>query len=426
MRSAAASVIDLAQIVGPACVRDPAPADLVDGIRPSVVVEPATAEAVGEVLSWCARERRSVLARGGGTKLSWGRPPERVDVLLSTRALNRLTRYEPGDLTVAVEAGMRIADLNSELARHRQWLPLDARGEAATIGGVVATNESGPLRHRYGAPRDVLIGIRIATADGRIASAGGSVVKNVAGYDLGRLVAGSFGSLAVIVGAAFKLSPVPAAATTLLLTFGTRESIAAAAAELAASQLDPVALDVETRVRAGHATHRLIVRMAGMAVPVDAQIASAVRLADAWAPVDARQLSGDDDDRWWREHAEQVWRDDGTVVKLSWMPNDLAAVLALLEELAGQRFDDVHLTGRAALGVGLLRLAGEGASIPSAIAMLRERRAVVGNVVLVHASAEVRRAVDVWGLSDGTAAVSRLLKQSLDPAGVLNAGRGPI
>ncbi len=228
---------ELAQLA-PGAVRAAVDADIIDGTRPRWVVEPTTPEEMAAVLAWASLHGQPVVVRGGGTHLDWGRRPADVGLIVSTKRLNRITRYEPGDLTVSVEAGISIADLNRELARHGQWLPLDVASESATIGGAIATNDSGPLRHRYGTPRDQIIGVRLATADGRLAVAGGQVVKNVAGYDLAKLVAGSFGSLAGIVSATFKLAPMPAASTTLVMSFETSAAMAAAAAALSASQLE--------------------------------------------------------------------------------------------------------------------------------------------------------------------------------------------
>ena len=231
-------------------VHDPVAMDAIDGVRPRAIVEPESAEALAELLALCSRERMSIVLRGRGTKLGWGRRGGRIDLVASTARLNRVLAHAHGDLTATVEAGATVGDLNRELARHGQWLPLDTAFEAATVGGTIATNESGPLRHRHGTPRDLLIGIHLATTDGRLVKAGGNVVKNVAGYDLGKLVSGSFGSLAAIVSATFKLAPLPAASTTLVAAFRDRQALAQAVWAVSASQLEPTAFDVHVGRRA--------------------------------------------------------------------------------------------------------------------------------------------------------------------------------
>ena len=170
-------------------------------------VEPATVEEVAELLAAATRSNQRIVIRGGGTTGDRSSAPD-GDILLTTTRLNRVLAHRHGDLTATVEAGAVLDDVNRVLARQGQWIPLDPpRSDRATIGGIVATNDSGPRRHRYGAPRDLIIGVEIARADGVRAKAGGIVVKNVAGYDVARLMAGSYGCLGVIVNATFKLYP---------------------------------------------------------------------------------------------------------------------------------------------------------------------------------------------------------------------------
>ncbi len=196
------------------------PADAIDGVVPRVVAQPESAEDVAAMLASASKERASVVVRGGGTKTRHGDARRRRSTSSSARSgSTALVAHEHADLTATAQAGARIDDVNRELARHGQWLPIESAFEEATIGGAIATNDSGPLRHRYGTPRDLLIGIRLALTDGRLIKSGGNVVKNVAGYDLGKLISGSFGSLAAIVSATFKLTPLPAASSTLIATF---------------------------------------------------------------------------------------------------------------------------------------------------------------------------------------------------------------
>jgi len=183
-----------------------------------VVIQPETAAEVAEALRQASEARTSIVIRGAGTKDGWGRPPSRIDAVLDMRRLNRILAHEHGDMTATIEAGASLREVNAALAIHGQTLPLDPpHGDRATIGGLLATNDSGPLRHRYGTPRDLVIGIQLATTDGVLSKAGGQVVKNVAGYDLSKLVTGSFGSLAAIVSATFKLSPILAASKTMIM-----------------------------------------------------------------------------------------------------------------------------------------------------------------------------------------------------------------
>ena len=205
-----------AHVWGPA-VRLAAATDGVAGRMPHVVLEPADATELAAMLQWSDAEGLAVVPRGAGTKLDWTPPPPRVDAVLSTARLNTPIEHCAGDLTATIPAGASIAAVNQLLRRERQWLPLDpAHAGRASIGGIVAANDSGPRRQRYGTPRDLIIGVEMALASGRVAKAGGRVVKNVAGYDLSRLLCGSFGTLAVITRATFKLAPVPSISRTVV------------------------------------------------------------------------------------------------------------------------------------------------------------------------------------------------------------------
>jgi glycolate oxidase FAD binding subunit len=210
-----------------------------------VLIQPTNASEVAAALRRASDARQSIVIRGAATKSEWGRPAARVDAILDMRRMNRILAHEHADMTATVEAGASLYDVNAALAIHGQTLPLDPPfADRATIGGLLATNDSGPLRHRYGTPRDLVIGIQLATTDGVLSKAGGRVVKNVAGYDLSRLVTGSFGSLAAIVSATFKLAPLPAASKTLRIGVRDAAAVAQAVRTVMASQLEPTAFEV--------------------------------------------------------------------------------------------------------------------------------------------------------------------------------------
>lgn len=405
-------------------LRPGAPPDAIDGVIPQWVVEPANAESVAAVLQWCTNRREPVVIRGGGTHLEWGRPPAAVGVVLSLRALDRILRYEPGDLTVTVEAGCPISKLNRELAAHGQWLPFDVFNDAETIGGAIATNDCGPLRHRYGTPRDLLIGTRLATADGRLASSGGQVVKNVAGYDLGRMVTGSFGAYAAVVSATFKLAPVPAATVTLAAEFTDARSLASAAEAISASQLDPMVVEADATFAADH-RYQLLVRFGGTPAANAEQADAAYQLVSRSAPRASALVSADDErELWWawmRRHRSPA----GLTLRASWMPARLADALALVERVHHDASIPMAFTGRATVGSGTIQADGDPGALAAVVEQLRHAEAL-GHVVLMRAPAAVKARADVWGAPGSAAVITRALKHALDPSGVLNAGRGPV
>jgi glycolate oxidase FAD binding subunit len=400
--------------------------DRVDGVVPGVIVTPKTAAAVAATLEWASARRLSVVIRGQGSKDGWGAAAAPIDVLLEMSALNRILTHQAGDLTVTVEAGLRLHDLNQQLAAHRQWLALDPPcPEQATIGGLLATNDSGPQRHRFGTPRDLVIGIQLATTDGALSKAGGQVVKNVAGYDLSKLISGSFGSLAAIVTATFKLAPLPAASATVVIDRLSVESLGAVIDAVSASQLEPVAFEVAVRHPAAATTSSpditCLLRFASFPRVVDAEVANAsARVASFHQPLQV--VVGESEREVWTAHARRLWEPPGTIIRAAWRPADMFRALTTLLDTSGSA--GFELTGRLGVGAGHVRLDGDLADHPAAIARLR-RSEVLGNIVVVRAPAELRTRELVWGLRHNEP-VTSALKRELDPAGVLGAGRGPL
>ena len=399
------------------CLRPGTVADRVDGEVPPQVAEPDSPQAFADALKHASGGRLPTVIRGGGTKLTWGRPPAAVDLVVSTTKLNRLIAHRHGDLTTTVQAGMTLRDLNAALNAERQWLPIDHAFDEATIGGIVATNDAGPSRHRNGTPRDLVIGITLALTDGRLVKAGGTVVKNVAGYDLGKLVSGSHGTLAGIVDVTFKLVPVPQSSATLVVWYADSTRLARDAAALDASQIEPAAFDI--RVEDGERPYQLKLRIATSPAARDAQIAAARALISG----DGAVLTDVAERATWAAQLDTMSEGDATV-RFGWLPARLPQVLTLLEQMRSADGVGVTFTGRV-LGAGVARLTGEVAALAAAIGRLRGS-ADVGNVVLLRGSHDLKERVDVWGPGLASDRVARAVKKTLDPMGILNAGRGPI
>ena len=399
----------------------------VDGVVPRETIEPASAEDVAATLASASKQRMSVVIRGGGTKIGWGRTPESVDIVLSTKRLDAVVAHEHADLTATVQAGARLDDVNRALARHGQWLPIESAFDEATIGGAIATNDCGPLRHRYGTPRDVLIGIRLALTDGRLIKAGGNVVKNVAGYDLGKLMSGSHGSLAAIVSATFKLTPQPAASSTLVAAFERADALVAALAAITSSQLEASAIEVRTsHVASGFSRtssgYELLLKFESTPGALNAHVQKARALAGG-ATCDVVTSQSEVDV--WRDHIRSPWQSPGMIVKFAWMPASLGAVLAFIDDVRGS-VAGVELAGRAAIGSGLLRVDADARVLRSVVERLRSRGDVFRHVVVLRADAAVKQQIDVWGPLGDAGSLGASLKHALDPQGILNAGRGPV
>lgn len=395
----------------------------------SRTVEPESPEAFAQLLAEASRAGHATRIRGGGTKSGWGRPAPDADLTVSTSKLNRLIVHRHGDMTATVQAGMRLLDFNQALAAHRQWVPVETAFANTTIGGMIATNDCGPMRHRSGTPRDLLIGITLALTDGRVVKAGGHVVKNVAGYDLGRLMSGSFGALAGIVDATFKLMPIPQASATLVVDYADAQALGREVAALMASQLEPAAFDVRSvRPQADQrgAALQLLVRFASSPASTNEQSNHAAALLTGKVTL----VTGPPEFDLWAEQLQSPWvrlkpektfapdttSEGPTVVRVSWLPASLAEVLALVGE---------HSFWGRVMGTGLVRLAGESGTHAPFIERLRASRAV-RHVVVLQAPRAVKEQVDAWGPAPSSAVALRSLKQMFDPAGILNPGRGPI
>lgn len=406
------------------------------GPAPAVpVVEPKTAGEVADALRSASDRKQSVVIRGAGSKMDWGRPPKPIDVILSMRGMNRLLEHQHGDLTATIEAGATLLDVNRALAQHGQWLPLDPPfGDRATIGGLLATNDSGSLRHRYGTPRDLVIGVELATTDGTLAKAGGRVVKNVAGYDLSKLVCGSFGSLAAIVSATFKLAPLPTALQTIVIETPDFDALGFTVRTVMASQLEPIAFEIYVPDIVGaelgppskaaqRRPLRPAVQVAFASVPaaIDAQVE---RLRDLTALMGRATVLDADADRFtWQDYAQRIWQGPGAIVRLSWLPAQIATMIAELRSMTGTAC--IEIVGRAAVGSGLIRIDDDVPKQAAIVEQLR-RSASFGNVVVVRGTSELKALVDVWGPSGDRERLFASLKEAFDPYGILNAGRGPL
>ena len=370
------------------------------------VAQPDTAEATAAVLARASAGGDAVRIRGGGTKIGWGALARDPALELRTDALDRIVEHNAGDLTAVLEAGVPLARAQARFAEAGQMLALDpplGREGAATVGGVFATADSGPLRHRYGAPRDLIIGITVALSDGTVARAGGMVIKNVAGYDLAKLFTGSFGTLGAIVSVNVRLHPRPQGFATAIGTSADPAVIAAGARTLAAAPLELEALDVAWQGGRG----RLLTRAGGVQPQRRARHAAKLMREQRLEQV---EVTDEDSELWARQRAGQR-SSQAALVRVAARPS------ALGEVLGAARTCDATLVGRAALGTSYLELD------PFAVAALRTRLKDARAAVLLDAPPGVRRSLDPWGAGEAPALeLMRRVKRSFDPAGTCNPG----
>jgi glycolate oxidase FAD binding subunit len=406
----------LTVILGLENVRPAAAADAVAGVQPKLVVEPGTAQELAEILRLSNAAGLAVIPRGGATKLGWGNPPSRADLILSTARLNRVLEHAWADLTVTVEAGCTFQTLQETLAQHGQRLALDPLWpQKATVGGILSTNDSGALRLRFGALRDLVIGVTIALPDGTLASSGGKVVKNVAGYDLPKLVTGAFGTLGVITRAVFRLHPLPHHSRSFTISTSDANETQKLVLSIQDSKLAHTSLQSHF---SGDAAPTSDILFEGTEAGLDAQashlrtLCGSARISQASPNVwNARQ------EFWSLSDPAEI-----AIAKISTLPADLARTIELFRRAA----DPLHLRWKSfnyATGLGWLRLQGSVENLQRALTSLRaDLEKTHGSLVLLHRPAQLST-FDAWGSPGDSLPLMKAVKYQLDPANTLNPGR---
>jgi glycolate oxidase FAD binding subunit len=423
----------------------------VDGVTPQMVVYPASAEQVAEILRYAAANDLAVIPCRNGTKLGIGSPPRRYDVALSLKDMNQVWYYEPDDLVVSVEPGMKFSDLQHLLARHRLWIPLDpAGGDRASVGGILAANTAGPLRLHYGGPRDMVLGMKIATADGQIVKTGGRVVKNVAGYDLAKLLVGSYGTLGVIVEATFKLYPQVLNRATWAIDPGTLATAREIRREILCSPLRPlrmVLLNAQAQRLLGREIAGSRVTSASEAsFPIWIEAGGSDRVIGRYFD-DLGALATKHNTSLHRlegEAAAQIWEciaDFGL-----WLMREQQIQVVLRAALPAASGEDLlervekesrtagyDLAGLVQMGVGIVELgliATESPApsldpaVPALIQTLRHAAVTLGGTLVVtRCPADLKSKIDVWGLPGDDFEVMRKLKAAWDPKSTLAPAR---
>jgi glycolate oxidase FAD binding subunit len=402
----------------------------VDDELERAVAFPGDIEELSEVMRLACDERWRVIPAGAGTWIEMGAQPTEFDLVVSTAKMNRTLEYEPADLTATVEAGAPLAAFNRRAAEDRQFIPLDPFGdERSTVGGVIATASGGPLRCAYGTPRDWLIGAAVVHADGRVTRAGGKVVKNVAGYDLCKLYVGSFGTLAVIAEASFKLRALPPCEKTVVFYSRDAESLCSLVARITDSDVQPAAMELISPYDEGSlpldAEHfALAMRFLNEAETIDWQAEEAARLGSGLRHT---TLGRSDADEFWRAYQESETSPRAEfILRLSALPANLNALIADIDRATPR----IHLRAHAANGVIRLHCGApkiDGHKTQEWLNRLAEMRRMAqargGQMLILRAPDEIKSQIDVWGEVGPTEGLMRALKEKFDPHRLLNPGR---
>ena len=415
-----------------------------EGALPRAFVAPSTPEEVCEIVRVANAEQWKLAPVGSMTKLRMGGIPHEIDIVLSLGRLRRVVDYQPADLTISVEAGMTIEEAERHLEANGQILPLDVPfGSRATVGGVIATNASGPRRLGYGSLRDMVIGIQFVTADGRLAKSGGKVVKNVAGYDVAKLLIGSYGTLAIVTGATFKLFPKPTASTTVVCGFDSVENALQARDKLLNSAFSPQALDIVDAAAGNmivqpalsHSPFSLIVHAAGPKAAIERIQRETLSIVREDGIVFHNVLMGEKERQLWRA----IYQATPSAILRS---PEMVVVKASLQLSKMREFLDQSTHTATAGGLQFATVARAGTGIvycylwpattnknhvvgsieDSCRSVQAEATRLGGSTVIEWCPESLKDKIELWATPGDDFPLMQRLKSQMDPTCILNPG----
>lgn len=391
------------------------------------MVFPRTQDELSEVVACAFKNRWPMMPVGNGSKLSWGGLAQNIQVFVSTSRLTQLIDHAVGDLTITAEAGVGFHALADTLHQTKQQLGIDPTyPEQATLGGIVATGDTGSLRHRYGSVRDMLIGISFIRADGTVAKAGGRVVKNVAGYDLMKLMTGAYGTLGILSQLTFRVYPLADTSQTVVLV-GEADAIQSLAMGVLASSLTPNRFDLlsPTLVKALNLGEgmALLLQLQSIDVSVEQQVQQISAMAVTASIKSVKCFSHETESALWKQLRERMVTQPTDVpitCKIGILPNQAVATLAQLPDLL-----PVESWGQIYLGSGLGRICMDGQAIaPQSILRLRNWcESHGGFLTVLDAPRSWKQQLDIWGYAGNGLVVMQNLKAQFDPYHLLSPAR---
>jgi glycolate oxidase FAD binding subunit len=441
----------LKEIVGEAyVVQDPVKlkAFALDGKKPKIAVSPGTIHEISKIVAYANQQHLTIIPRGNGTKMEMGRIPKKMDIVLSTNRLNSITDSDCENLTLSAESGMTLNEAQKSLAKVGKgyFLPLDPPfTDEATLGGIVATNSSGPRRLLYGTARDLIIGTKAVFPNGDLVVSGGKTVKNVSGYDMCKLLIGSYGTLGIICEITFKLLPLPEKEATLLLSFARLEEADGFARELRGSQLIPSSTEIlnATAVQKmkysmsmpPNGNYLVAIGVEGVTESIDRQISQLSEMGKKYGVLEAVTLDSEKHQAFWiaiRDFSKGLTEESSNHVSLksNFLISKSGEMLGSYEKITSEFGVDCAFichSGNGILYSYLLPGKNFRSKIESLVELIGKLTSEAvkngGNLVVESSPLSIKKNVDVWGQSRGDYLVVRRLKEQIDPVGVLNIGR---
>jgi len=420
----------------------------IDGKKPKGVVSPGTINEVSKVVAHANQQHLSIIPRGSGTKMEMGGIPKKIDIILSTSRLNRITDSDCENLTLSAESGITLNEVQKSLGKEGKgyFLPLDPPFiEKATLGGIVATNSSGPKRLLYGTARDMIIGTKAVFPNGDIVVSGGKTVKNVSGYDMCKLLIGSYGTLGILCEMTFKLLPLPEKEGTLLLFFAKLEEADGFAHEVRGSQLIPSSIETLNAVAVQkmkyfisvppNVNYLVAIGLEGVPESIERQIFDMSEMGKKYGVLEAMTLDSEKHQAFWiaiRDFSNGLIQNYPNLISLksNFLISKSGEILGSYEKIAEDSGIDCAFICHSGSGI-LYSYILPGKNFRSKIEsfagligkLTSEAVKNEGNLVVESSPLLIKKKVDVWGQSRGDYLVVRWLKEQIDPAGILNIGR---
>ncbi|OGP67327.1 MAG: hypothetical protein A2169_03985 [Deltaproteobacteria bacterium RBG_13_47_9] len=419
----------------------------IDGKKPKAVVFPQTVEEVSKIVVHANRERLAIVPRGNGTKLGIGGIPKKVGIILSTLRLREVTDKDPENLTLSVQSGMTLNEVQLMLTKEGKgfFIPLDPpHSKEATLGGIVATNSSGPKRLLYGTARDLMIGAKSVFPNGDVVVSGGKTVKNVSGYDLCKLMIGSYGTLGILCELTFKLLPLPEKEATVLFPFPSLKQADGFVREMMGSPLIPTSMETlnPTAIRkmgdslSALNTHYLVaIGLEGVSEGVDRQVSDLNKMGKRYGTPNAEVLDSKQQNLFWtafRDFSQRLAKSDPDVISLkaNYLISKHAEILGGYEKMAEEAEVGCALISHSGNGIlyahilpgNSLRLKS-GSLIDLIGKMTAKALQHEGNLIVQSAPLAIKKKVGVWGQARDDYRIVRRLKEQIDPANILNPGR---
>jgi glycolate oxidase FAD binding subunit len=419
-----------------------------DGKKPKIVIFPETIDEVSKVVAYANQQHFTVVPRGNGTKMGMGGIPRKVDIILSTNRLNRITDSDCENLTLSAQGGITLNEVQKSLAKVGKgyFLPLDPPfTERATLGGIVATNSSGPRRLLYGTARDLIIGTKAVFPNGDLVISGGKTVKNVSGYDMCKLLIGSYGTLGIICEVTFKLLPLPEKEATLLIPFTKLEEADGLVRELRGSQLIPSSVETLNAMAVqelrypfsipSNGNYLVAIGLEGVAESIERQISEMSEMGKKYGTLEAMTLDSDKHQAFWiaiRNFLKGLTEKSQNFVSLksNFLMSKSGEMFGNYEKITrefGIEGAFICHSGNGILYSYLLPRKNFRLKIESFVELIGKLTSEAvkngGNLVVESSPLSIKRKVAVWGPSRGDYPVMHRLKEQIDPAGILNIGR---